>query len=82
MYGEIRVGVLGLTQGEVQANIAALAETALEDLHDPGLRQLKRLMTMGESQEHVFDAMTLLRDAPCSSMLVGEGHASAAVLMN
>ena len=80
VHGEIKIGFCGMTQGDIEANIDGLIATPLETLGDPGLRQLKRLLTLGESPVHVHDALLLLKEGPCTSCVVEEGHASAAVL--
>lgn len=79
VFGDLRAEPLSLTQGNIEDNVASLARREGE-IQDPTARQLRVLLDAGELQAHIVDALVLLRDCPCTSTLVEEGHASAAVL--
>jgi hypothetical protein len=79
VFSTVRSGILGMTQGDLAHNVDMLVRGDLPAT-DPPMRQLKALLAAGELREHITDALLLLRSAPCTSTLVEEGHASAAVL--
>ena len=79
VFDDIRREPLSLTQGDIAENVRQLMLRAGEP-SDATTRKLKRLLEAGEPQGHIVDALVLLRDAPCSSALVEEGHAAGSVL--
>ena len=80
VFTTIKGGILGLTQGNIQDNVAALAGEPPGEIKDIELDQIRRLLAAGEPAEHIVDAIKLLRESPCTTSLVEEGHGSASVL--
>ena len=79
VFGDIRTEPFSLTQGDIAARVAELSRRD-EDSPSPVVRQLQLLLRAGEPERHIVDALDMLSDSPCTSTLVEEGHASAAVL--
>ena len=79
VFASVEVGIFKMTQGSIAGNVAALAEGTLTP-EDQATRQVKQVLDLGEPRGHIVDMLCLLRNAPCTSALVEEGHASAAML--
>ena len=71
MFSCVRSGILAMTQGDIAEHVEALASGRLP-ASDPPMMQLKYILDHQEPQEHIVEALRLLRTAPCMSTLVEE----------
>lgn len=69
-----------MCQGDIAAKVAELAGKQSPIL-DPLVQRMRRSLDAGTPECALVDALSLLREAPASTALVEEGHASGAVLM-
>ena len=81
VFHQLRELPLSLTQGDIAGNLEALAGRALADDADPRSKKgVKFLVDIGFSRERLSRALTLAREAPCSTSLIEQGHVAAALL--
>ena len=78
VFHQLRELPLSLTQGDILGSLEALSRRALDDDADPLSKQVKFLLDIGFSRERISRALTLAREAPCTTSLIEQGHAAAA----
>ena len=80
VFRDLSYQPLSLTQNDIEANVAALAENRIV-AEDERVHRMKRLLDAGVPQEALVQALMLLRECPMSTKMVEEAHASGALMM-
>ena len=70
-----------MLQGDIRQNLENLFRRDFRKVTDPLERNLIELHDLGVTIEYLIRCLELLRDTPCSTNMVEQGHGSGAVLM-
>lgn len=81
VFRDLKFEPLSLTQGDAAGNVADLLARDPSTIDDGLTKRIHAMLVAGIPEASVIDALMLMRDAPTSTALVEQGHASAAVMM-
>lgn len=78
---QLKTYPLRLTQGDIDAELTTLANSAYDPGWDPTTKQVWELLGLNYSRDLLVRALKSLKDIPGTTNLVKRGHASGAVLL-
>ena len=80
-FADLRHHPLSLTQGDLAQNIEDLMAMRFADITDDVARSVRLALESSVPKQHMIDLLTLVRQTPCATNLVEQGHGSGAHIM-